>query len=163
MQKETFEHRLIKGRIAETIFEMMFRETKKFTVLHFGYEYTEPILSQYRNLANMAVVQKVIDEVSKSPDYILVTEDKQQVYIVEVKFRQILKENELLEIAKKVFERYPICYVFLATLDNFYFDSVRNIINQKGFIKQLSIAWVTQELQEKNKKLVKEFLLGAKN
>jgi len=161
MHNKSFEHELIKGRIAETIFEMMFRETKKFTVLHFGYEYTEPILSQYRNMANMAVVQKVIEEVSKSPDYILVTEDKQQVYIVEVKFRHILNEKELLGIAEKVYERYPICYIFLATLDNFYFDTVSNIMNQKGAIKQLSTSWVSQEIQGKNKKLVKEFLYSS--
>jgi len=40
---KNFEHNLIKSRIAETIFEEMFHDTKKFTILHFRYEYTTPL------------------------------------------------------------------------------------------------------------------------
>ena len=44
-----FSHELIKGKIAELIFEMMFREAGRFTS-SFGYEYTLPEIAQYQHL-----------------------------------------------------------------------------------------------------------------
>ncbi len=43
-----FSKDLIKGKVAEVIFEQMFREEEKFTVIPFGYEHTMPTLAQYR-------------------------------------------------------------------------------------------------------------------
>jgi len=40
-----FSRDLIKGRIAEVIFEQMFREQGQYTVIPFGYEQTVPTLA----------------------------------------------------------------------------------------------------------------------
>ncbi len=160
MQKENFEHRLIKGRIAETIFEMMFRDTEKFIVLHFGYEYTESVLAQYRN---MIVMKKVLDAVSKAPDFILLTENKKQPYIVEVKYRARIDKEELVEIAKQIVKNWEVAYVFLISKDGFYFSPIHTIINSNGNIEPLSPSWVSQEIQDKYKKLAEDWLWRHKD
>lgn len=151
----SFEHELIKGRIAETIFEMMFRETKKFTVLRFGYETTLPELAQYRHEVQL---QKVIDQVSGSPDFVLVTKDKKQAYFVEVKYRSKLDSKQLLKIATESTKRWGESYLFLVTPDNFYFGPVHRICNEDGFIEKLSSRWVSTVIQNKYLGLVEEFL-----
>jgi len=160
MNNERFVHDLIKGRIAETIFEMMFRDTKKFTVLHFGYEYTEPILAQYRN---MVVMKKVLDPVSKTPDFILITEDKKQSYVVEVKYRAHFNEKNLIDIANKIVKNWETSFIFLISKDGFYFSPVHRIINNIGAIEPLPTNWVSQEIQDKYKKLANDWLWQHKD
>jgi hypothetical protein len=155
MENDKFVHNLIKGRIAETIFEMMFRDTNKFTVLHFGYEYTEPILAQYRN---MVVMKKVLDTVSKTPDFILLTENKKQPYIVEVKYRAHPDKVELLQIANDIVKNWEVSHIFLISKNGFYFSPAHRIINNGGMIEPLSFDWVSQEIQDKYKKLVSDWL-----
>jgi hypothetical protein len=160
MQKESFEHSLIKGRIAETIFEMMFRDTKKFTVLHLGYEYTTSILAQYRN---MVVMQKVLDPVRKAPDFMLLTEDKTQAYLVEVKYRAFPDKKEIVEIARKIVKNYPTCHLFLISKKGFYFDPVHSIINKNGDMELLKFSWVTRRIQDKYKKPAEDYLWRHKD
>lgn len=57
---EIFIKDLIKGKIAEIIFEQMFRESARYTILHSGYEYTLPELAQYQHLAEVkAVIENI--------------------------------------------------------------------------------------------------------
>jgi hypothetical protein len=156
----TFENRLIKGKIAETIFEMMFRETEKFTVLHFGYEYTHSILAQYRNMVTM---QKVLDTVSKAPDFILLTENKQQPYIVEVKYRAHRKKEELVEIANQIVKNWEIAWIFLVSKDGFYFNPVHTVLNNSGEMEPLPTKWVAKEIQDKYLKLADSWLWSHKD
>lgn len=46
MNNISFTKNLIKGKIAEIIFENMLREAGIFTILHFGYEYILPELAK---------------------------------------------------------------------------------------------------------------------
>lgn len=46
MKNDNFARNLVKGKIAETIFAQMLRETRTFTVLEFGYEKIIPELVQ---------------------------------------------------------------------------------------------------------------------
>lgn len=155
MEKETFEHKLIKGRIAETIFELMFRDTNKFSVLHFGYESTVPTLAQYRNTV---VMKKVINQVDKSPDFILMTENKEQVYFVEVKYRAHPDPKEILETSIEIAKRWELCHLFLVTKNGFYFSPVNTVINKHGEVDELSTNWVSREIQDKYLKLSQDFL-----
>lgn len=152
---QTFEYKLIKGRIAETIFELMFRDTKKFSVLHFGYESTIPTLAQYRDTV---VMKKVLNQVEKSPDFVLVTENKEQVYFVEVKYRATLDKEEILKTASEISKRWELCYLFVVSKDGFYFSSINSVIKNGGEIEPLSQNWVHTEIQEKYKDLVHHFL-----
>lgn len=155
MSKQSFEHDLIKGKIAEMIFELMFRDTNKFTVLHLGYEYTAPILAQYRN---MVVMKKVLDPISKAPDFILLTENKKQTYPVEVKYRAFPYKNDLVDIARKIVKNYPACHIFLISKSGFYFNPVHTIINRRGVMDSLPTSWVSQKIQNKYLKLAADYL-----
>lgn len=153
--RNDFEHNLIKGKIAETIFEMMFREVKKFTVLHFGYEYTESVLAQYQN---MVVMRKVLDTVSKAPDFILLTENKKQPYIVEVKYRAHIDKEEMVSIAEQIVKNWEIAWIFLISKEGFHFGPVHRIINSNGQIEDLRLGWVSEKIQNKYKKLAEDWL-----
>ncbi len=53
--------KLIKGKIAEIIFEQMFRETGEYTIIPFGYENIVPELTQCKKNSK---AQKVITRIS---------------------------------------------------------------------------------------------------
>ena len=160
MGKESFEHKLIKGKIAETIFVLMFRDTNKFTVLHFGYEFTVPTLAQHRDTV---VMKKVLSQVEKSPDFILVTENKEQVYFVEVKYRANPNKKDIYEIAQGITKRWEICHLFLVTNDGFYFSPISKVISKKGEVSKLSTNWVSRDIQNKYLELSADFLAQHKD
>lgn len=70
MTNTEFLRELIKGKIAEIIFEQMFREAGEFTILWFGYEYTSPELAQYQHL--LTEHKEVLADIRHTPDFILV-------------------------------------------------------------------------------------------
>jgi hypothetical protein len=81
---DTFAERLLKGRLGEAIFELMFREDEQYDVIPLGYERITPELAQYQHHAQ---VKAVIDNIRNLPDFILVSKDKASIYLVEVKYR----------------------------------------------------------------------------
>lgn len=163
MEKESFGHKLIKGKIAETIFELMFRDTKKFMVFHFGYEFTAPTLAQYKNIGDLTMKKRALDQVDKSPDFILMTEDKKQVYFVEVKYRANFDKKDILETAREIHKRWELCYLFLITKNGFYFSSINTIISKQGVVSRLSTKWVSQGIQDKYSRLSLDFLAQYKD
>ncbi|MFO0704208.1 MAG: hypothetical protein U0525_05865 [Patescibacteria group bacterium] len=90
-----FTRNLIKGKIAETIFEQMIREVGKYTVIPFGYEHTVPTLAQYQHIAR---VKDVMENIKDAPDFALVSEDKQNIYLVEVKFQKDLVHKRTINM-----------------------------------------------------------------
>src|SRR5438046_2655307 len=105
-----FAHNLIKGKIAETIFELMFREANEFSVFRNGFEYAEEYLAQYRSRLKFT---EVLDSFTGAPDFLLVKDDRTSAYLVEVKYRSHLDENEIISIAKKIVERWDHSYLFI--------------------------------------------------
>lgn len=90
MYQNDFPANLIKGRIAETIFELMFREATDYEVYPLGYEHTTPILKEYRDHPNQQhkdILSKVLDNFDSTPDFLLTNADKSEIYLVEVKYR----------------------------------------------------------------------------
>jgi hypothetical protein len=149
-----FSRELLKGKIAEVIFEQMFRDCGKFTVLPFGYENTVPEVAQYQHLVE---VQKVLDNIRHSPDFIIITQDRAQVYLIEVKYRRLATPQDIKAIAEKVRERWDIAWLFLATPEGFYFDSINRIINSGGNIPPLSYSWIDEQTQARYRTLLNEF------
>jgi hypothetical protein len=150
-----FAHNLIKGKIAEVIFQQMFRDQEGYTIIPFGYEYTVPQLSQCANASQQA--KRVINNIKHAPDFALVSTNNQNVYLVEVKFMKNYSEKYALEDANYQKERWDPSWIFIATLDGFYFDHCGAIVNQEGKAKNLSESWVKMELQEKYLELLREF------
>lgn len=149
-----FSRKLIKGRITEVIFEQMLRGEKKYTVIPFGYEHTMPTLAQYRHLVK---IKQVIDNIAESPDFVLISEDKTQVYLVEVKYQSVLNMNELKKCSEKLIARWEYPWLFVATPDKFYCQMCREIIISNDPIKELPESWVTKKNQNSYLKLLREF------
>ena len=148
-----FSRNLIKGKIAEVIFEQMIREEGRYEIIPFGYEHTVPALAQYRHLVQ---VQKVIDNISDAPDFALISNDKSQVYMVEVKYRIGHSAEDIKDVAASILERWYPSWLFIATPQGFYCAPCSSIA-ETGKISPLSTNWVTAERQAEYLNLLNEF------
>lgn len=145
----------IKGKIVELIFDQIFREAGRFTILPFGYERTLPELAQY---SSEVKYRPVLDNVRSAPDFVLISHDKTEVYMVEVKYRANHTKADLVRIAKKIRSRWEAIWIFLATPDGFYFDSCTNVVKNEGAIASLDFGWVPEDIQKQYLELMKEFI-----
>lgn len=149
-----FTQNLIKGRIAETIFERMFLATGNYTVLKGGYENTMPLVAQIsRELED----DKVLEGVRKSPDFVVIPKNHKFVYLVEVKYRSNLDMDDIIKEAKAIEEFWPHTHLFLATNIGFFMDTCENIINSKE-LKPLTETIVPSDLKNDYLKVLKDFL-----
>ena len=151
MTENHFPENLIKGRIAETVFELMFREGTDYDVYPLGYEHITPILRQYRdhpNFVNKDIINKVLDNYNESPDFLLTNHNKSEVYLVEVKYRSKFDQQEILKIAKEINERWHPAHLFLATPEKFYYDPLTTIIEKQGNMDPLREAIINTERQK---------------
>jgi len=153
-----FSRKLIKGRIAEVVFEQMMRGEGKNMVIPIGYEYTTPMLTQYRGHAE---IEKIIDNVADAPDFALVSkeqtsEGKVKIYLVEVKYRSKLDIDDIKEHAGELKKRWEYPWLFVATPEGFYCGECRDILSG-GRIDPLSENWVISDNQYKYLSLLNEF------
>lgn len=148
-----FTESLIKGRIAETIFEMMFGHLEGYSLAHFGIEYTSPtLINQEIRQGN----RELLDRIGDTPDFVEV-DSQNKVTLVEVKYRKSINPERVKEIAEKVSAHWPEAALFLVTPEAFYFDRVTEIIQKGGVISSLSPVLVSQETQQEYLGLLKRF------
>lgn len=150
----SFSRDLLKGKIAEVIFEQMFRDCGKFTILPFGYEKTVPEVAQYQHVLE---VQQVLDNIRHAPDFIIINQDRTQVYLVEIKYRHTTSPQEIKKIAEQVREHWTVAWLFLATPEGFYFDPINRIIASGGKIPPLAPSWIDANTQKHYLSLLMEF------
>lgn len=131
---EEFIKDLVKGKIAEIIFEQMFRESGRYTILHSGYEYTLPELAQYQHLAE---IKAVIENIRNAPDFVLVSQDKKEVYLVEVKYRTHRHAENLMKICEDTLRTWNHCWLFVASPDGFFFEPCNTVLKNNGNIGPL--------------------------
>lgn len=153
--KTEFSRQLIKGKIAEHIFEQMLREAGCFTVLAFGYENILPELMHQQQGMKVAQTMEVI---RRAPDFAVINNKTHDVHLIEVKYRQKLRSSEILSLTSRMYESWKPSYLFLATPEGFYFGKVSEIVENKGRIKSLSHSQISPALQEKYLKLLNEFI-----
>lgn len=151
---EEFIRDLMKGKIAEILFEQMFRDSGKFTILHSGYEYTIPELAQYQHFVE---IKAVIENIRNVPDFILITQDKTQVYLVEVKYRSKIHEKELLGIAERTLQTWEKCWLFVASPSGFFFDPCNRVKNNNGKMNLLDGNWIQNQIQSDYLGLLNQF------
>lgn len=154
MYNNDFPKQLIKGKIAQIIFEQMFRGQGEYTVIPFGYENILPEIFPQRD--NFEGAKRAIDNIRNAPDYTLISIKKERVYLVEVKYRRELNIDEIISVASKQIQRWNPSCIFVATQDGFYFGLCSTIINSKK-IHKLSKEMISEELQIKYGKLLNEF------
>ena len=153
MRQDDFAKNLIKGRIAETVFEQMFCDAGDYTVIPFGMEKTFPELLNYNKLEG---AKKVVDTLRDSPDYVLIPPNRKSVLIVEVKFRRAINMEEIVKIATKQKIRWHPSWLFVATLNDFYLGQCETIITYRKIFR-LRKDLVNLMLQAKYLKLIKKF------
>lgn len=145
MDNIEFARNLVKGKIAETIFAQMLRETKEFTVLEFGYEKIIPELVQRGyNEDNLT-----IETLRTAPDFAVINQKNKKVQLIEVKYLRMINIKYILEYALKMSQSWNPSYLFVATLDGFYFDRIDIIIKNKGNISRLKHPQISKELQDR--------------
>lgn len=120
MRLET--NKIIKGRVAETIAEEMFKELK-FFVMKFGKEHTANPLDQIKNFVNICggnfnlekldMEIREISHINILPDFILVNPNG-KVQLLEVKFRFDAKPMVPRDLM--VFKTYPEAHMLIINL-----------------------------------------------
>ena len=146
-----FTRNLVKGRIAETIFAQMFRNNGNYTVLEFGYEKVVPQLVGQNNSHN----NPVIESLRVAPDFAVINLDTKEVRLIEVKYQWRLDTNYILEYAEKMHASWNPSYLFIATLDGFYFDEINKLILENGAISPLEE--IPVDLQSEYLQILKNF------
>ena len=153
MDNVTFARNLVKGKIAETIFAQMLRETKEFTVLEFGYEKIIPELVQQGYDENNITIETL----RTAPDFAVINQISKKVKLIEVKYLRFLNFDYVLQYANKMHQSWNPSYLFIATLDGFYFDEIKTIIKNNGKISKLKHNQISSELQAKYLQILIDF------
>jgi len=153
MDNVLFARNLVKGKIAETIFAQMLRETKEFTVLEFGYEKIIPeLVQQGWDESNIT-----IETLRTAPDFAVINQITKEVKLIEVKYLRVLNSEYILGYAKKMNQSWNPSYLFIATLNGFYFDEINTIIKNDGQIALLKHPQISNDLQAKYLKVLVDF------
>lgn len=155
MNNLEFTKDLIKGRIAEIIFEQMFRGAGEFTIIRFGYEYTSPELVQYQH--QLKIIKSALDNIRHAPDFVLLSNDKTQAYLVEVKFMMYRNAKKISDIAKKTVDQWNPSWLFVASPDGFFFDDCHSIVRNNGKLNTLEYSWIPKNSQEGYLSLLSDF------
>lgn len=148
-----FARNLVKGKIAETIFAQMLRETSDFTVLEFGYEKIIPDLVGQGYEENDVLVETL----RTAPDFAVINHVTREVRLIEVKYMRSINESFVLKDAERMHKSWNPSYLFIATLDGFFFDEIKKIIENKGAITPLDHPQVPEELQKSYLKILQDF------
>ena len=147
-----FSENLIKGRIAEIIFEQMFRDEGRYTVLHFGYEYIVPELTRMGDKS-----EKTMEIIRRAPDFAVINQDTGAVRLIEVKYQSRYSYKYTLQDAKNMKKSWNPSYLFIATKAGFYFDDINRIIKNEGTSARLSDETISTAYQEKYLELLKKY------
>lgn len=150
---ENFTRNLVKGKIAETIFAQMFREADRYTVLEFGYEKIIPELVRDGYREN----SEIIDTLRTAPDFAVIDDDEHHVKLVEVKYRAIYDNLKIREIAETMHRLWNPSWLFVCSLDKFYFDKVNKIIENNGHMAALSDEMIPNDLQLRYLEILRDF------
>ena len=153
MSNIKFARNLVKGKIAETIFAQMHREAGEFTVLEFGYEKIIPELVQQGYKENNGMIETL----RTAPDFAVIDRRTRNVKLIEVKYMRTLNTGYVLKDAERMSQSWNPSYLFIATLEGFYFDEINKIIENKGNISKLDSGHISDELQKQYLQILVDF------
>lgn len=153
MSNISFARNLVKGKIAETIFAQMHREAGEYTVLEFGYEKIIPELIQQGYKENNGMIETL----RTAPDFAVIDQRTKKVKLIEVKYLRSLNASYVLKDAERMSRSWNPSYLFIASLDGFYFDEINKIIGNKGKISRLNYLQVTEDLQKQYLQILIDF------
>jgi len=149
----SFARNLVKGKIAETVFAQMLRSTGQFTVLDFGYEKIIPELVGRGKGEN----DEMVEALRTAPDFAVINNKTKEVHLIEVKYRKTIKNSDILSIAKRMSQSWNPSFLFIGTVDGFYFGNVKDIIKAKGKILPLVHPQIPKATQDTFLKILNDF------
>lgn len=153
MNNLAFAKNLVKGKIAETVFAQMLRETKTFTVLEFGYEKVIPELIQQGYDQN----EGIISTLRSAPDFAVINQITKKVHLIEIKYMRRLNPAYVFADAQRMGRSWNPSFLFVATLDGFYFGDIEEIMKNNGAISPLHNSQIPNEMQKKYLKILQDF------
>ena len=156
--KQDFTKNFIKGKIGEVIFDQMFRERDRYVVIPFGYENVLPEFCYYSKNHKH---KDVIDNIRNAPDFAVVSKDREDIYLVEVKYRTNINIEEIIEVAKRIQDKWKKVWIFICTPNGFYLDKTTDIIKNRK-INRMGNYWISEKTQEKYLKLLSDFIKTTK-
>jgi hypothetical protein len=151
-----FSKQLAKGRVAETLFEQMLRDTDSFTILSFGYEKILPELAHRQHDIH---AQETMEIIRRAPDFAVINNETHDVHLIEVKYMMHPRTDWVLRDAQRMYESWKPSYLFLVTPEGFFFDKAGKIVENEGVISPLSHPQIPQELQSKYIALLNELIV----
>ncbi|MDA3840561.1 MAG: hypothetical protein PF572_05740 [Patescibacteria group bacterium] len=153
MNNINFARNLVKGKIAETVFAQMHREAGEFTVLEFGYEKIIPELVQQGYKENNGMIETL----RTAPDFAVIDRRTRNVKLIEVKYMRALNTGYVFKDAERMSQSWNPSYLFIATLEGFYFDEINKIIDYKGDISKLDNSHISDDLQKQYLQILIDF------
>lgn len=151
-----FSRQLVKGKIAETLFEQMLRDTGCFTILAFGYESVLPELAHRQHDIR---VEETMEIIRRAPDFAVINNESHDVHLIEVKYLMNPRAEWIFRDAQRMYESWKPSYLFLATPEGFFFDRAKTIVERKGAISPLNHPQIPKELQAKYVALLNELIV----
>jgi hypothetical protein len=154
-----FSKQLVKGRIAETLFEQMLRDAGGFTILAFGYE---NILPELAHRQHDLQAEETMEIIRRAPDFAVIDNKTHEVHLIEVKYRNHYSDEANLKVSQRMLESWKPSYLFMATPEGFYFDKVIDIVDRGGRMNQFkAFEHITVDLQKKYLNLLNQFIPEA--
>ena len=117
------------------------------------YEKIVPELVQQGYSENNSLVETL----RTAPDFAVINKEKREVRLIEVKYRKQLYSEDILKIASRMHQLWNPSYLFVATLDGFYFDEVKKIVEKEGVIRPLLHPFIPPEMQDRYLKILVDF------
>lgn len=133
----------------------MFQEATTFTIIPLGYENIIPELAQYQHKVKNPTT---LNNLRNVPDFLLISKDKDEVHLVEVKYRKSFTGEQITKEADEINQKWDNVYLFVATNDTFYFDKCANIVKKSGRINTLDSLIIQEGIQKKYLSCLNEFL-----
>jgi hypothetical protein len=158
MNQFKFTHELIKGKIAEIIFEQMISHTEGYTILEFGYEKVVRQLAKENRGEQTQKAKDTIEIIRRAPDFAVINETTHDISLIEVKYMNKVTKPRVLAAAKDIKKSWKKSCLFVASPSGFYFDATDDIIHCKGGISEFNHGKINAKTKQQYLKLLNEFI-----
>jgi len=99
----------------------------------------------------------MLEVIRTAPDFAVINQKTKAVKLIEVKYLRNLNPEWVLSDAKRMSESWNPSYLFIASLDGFYFDEINKIIKNNGKITRLSHSQISKEMQDQYLQVLIDF------
>jgi hypothetical protein len=103
---------------------------------------------------------RIIGTLRTAPDFAIINNEMKAVRLVEVKYRRSLNPDEILKIALRMQNSWNPSYLFLFTLDGFYFNNINKIVITSGRMAHLSATNIPEYVQASYLQILRDFEAG---